>query len=84
MRTDAIDQAMAIALHPAFDCRTALLSAMFIRCLTQSPEAHLHLVRTGVVEDMLEMCALRLKLVSEQSPQPQAEKEDPMMVKALQ
>ena len=84
MRTDAIDQTMAIALHPVYDCKTAIVSASLILCLTQSPEAHPHLVRREVVEDMLEVCALKEKLVNEQSTQSQAVKEEPMAAKALQ
>ena len=80
MRTDAIDQAMAIALHPACNCETAVISAALILCLAQSLKAHPFLIRTELMEGMLEVCALRHKLVNEQSLQPQA----PMAVKALQ
>ena len=82
MRTDVIDQVMAVALHPAFDCKLA--STSLILCLTRSPEAHPHLVRRKVVEDMLEICCFRQMLVSEQSPQPQVEMEHPLAVKTLQ
>ena len=80
MRADVIDQVMAIALHPVYDCKTAIVSVYVIMNLTQSLEAHPHIVRTKLIEDMLEMCALKH---SEQSPQSQTEKEDPMAVKAL-
>ena len=83
-RRDVIAQTLSIALHPVYDCKTAIVSASLILCLTQSPEAHFHVVRKEVVEDMMAMCALKRKMVMEQSPSPQAEKEDPMSINALE
>lgn len=84
MRRDVVDQTMAIALHPVYDCKTAIVSASLILCLTQSPEAHVHLARKELVKDMMEMCALKRKMVMESLPQPQGEKEDPMSICALE
>ena len=83
-RRDVIDQAMSIALHPVYDCKTAIVSASLILCLTQTPEAHVRVTRTEVVEDILEMCALKRKMVMEQPLQPQDGREDPMSVNALE
>ena len=84
MRTDAIDQILAMAVHPAYDCKTAIVSVAMIQCLTQSPEAHVYIARKEVVKNMLEMCELKQKIVSEQLSQSrQGEKEDTMEVNAL-
>ena len=84
MRTDVIDQTLGIALHPAYDSKTAIVSASMILCLVQSPEAHVYIARKEVVENMLEMCELKHKMVDEPSSQSQqGEKEDPMAVNAL-
>ena len=84
MRTDVIDQTLAIAVHPAYDCKTAIVSASMILCLAQSLEAHTYIARKEVIENMLQMCELKQKIVSEQLSQSyQGEKEDPMAVNAL-
>ena len=83
MRTDVIDQTLAIAMHPAYDCNTAIVSSATIQCLTQSPDAHAHVARREAVESMLQMCKLRQKMVSEQSLPQQVEKKDEMMINAL-
>ena len=84
-RTDVIDQILAMALHPAYDCQTARVSANMIQCLTQSPEAHAYIARKEVVESMLEICEQKQKIVSDQksSQSQQRKKEDSMVVKAL-
>ena len=83
MRTNVIDQLLAMALHPAYDSQTARVSANMIQCLTQSPEAHAYIARKEVVENMLEICEQKQKIVSDQQSLQSQQKEDPMMVKAL-
>ena len=85
MRTNVINQLLAMALHPAYNCQTARVSANMIQCLTQSPEAHAYIARKEVVESMLEICEQKQKIVSNQqsSQSQQRKKEDPMVVKAL-
>ena len=84
MRTDVIDQILAIAMHPAYDCNTAAVSVAMIQCLTQSPEAHVYIARKEAVENMLQMCELRQKMVSdEQSLAQEAEKEHAVMINTL-
>ena len=56
MRTDVIDQVLAMALHPLSDCQTAKVSVDVILNLTESPETHIYIVRKEVVESMLEIC----------------------------
>ena len=81
MRTDVIDQILAISLHPAFDCDTAIMSASVILNITQYPEAHTYITWKKVVEKMLETCQLKHKTVNE--PSQQGEKENPMKVNTL-
>lgn len=84
MRTDAIDQILAMALHPAYDCHTAIVSVNMIQCLTHSPDTHVYIARKEAFENMLEMCELKQKILSEQLLQSQqGEKEDPIAVNAL-
>ena len=87
MRTDVIDQTLAIAMHPAYDCKTAIVSMSMILCLAQSPEAHTYIARKEIVENVVEMCEQKQKIVSEQSSDSsqsqQRKKEDPMVVNAL-
>ena len=84
MRTDVIDQALDMALHPASDCLVSIASASMILCLAQSPKAHSYIVRKEVVEKMLKMCELKHKMINEQSSQShQGKKENPMAVIAL-
>ena len=84
MRTDVIDQTLAIAMLPTCDCKTAILSANTILCLAQSPGTHAYIARKEVVEDLLQMCELKEKIISKQQPSKQGEKEeDPMAVNAL-
>ena len=82
MRTDVIDEILAIALHPAYDCKMTLVSASIFLNLTQSPETHVYIVRREVVEKMLEMCELKQKIVAKQVLS-QGEQEDPMAVNGL-
>ena len=84
MRTDVVDQMLAMALHPAYDCKMAVVSVTTIQSLTQSLEAHVYIARTEVVENMLEVCEQKRKIISEQSLQyQQRKKEDPAVVNAL-
>ena len=55
-----------------------------ILCLAQSPGTHAYIARKEVVENLLQMCELKEKIVSKQQPSKQGEKEeDPMAVNAL-
>ena len=87
MRTDVIDQILAMALHhSAYDCFTAILSMQIILNLTQSPETHTFIVRREVVEKMLEICEQRHRMITEQSSQTlnqQAVKEDSIMISVM-
>ena len=84
MRTDILDQTLAIAMHPAYDCKTAKVSVDLMLNLTQSPETHAFLIRRQGVEKMLEVCEQRQKIINELSPQTQQQrKEDQMMVNVL-
>ena len=85
MRSDAIDQMISLAFMPITVVNTAELLALFILNLAQSPQTHPHLVKPTIVEGLLDVCDLKCKLISEQSPmQGQAHQEDPMAAKALQ
>lgn len=84
MRTDVIDEILAIALHPAYDCKMTLVSASIFLNLTQSPETHAYIIRSEVVESMLEVCEQRYKMINQQSIWSQLrEKEDPMVINLL-
>ena len=84
MRTDVIDQALAMALHPLSDCQTANVSVDVILNLTESPETHIYIVRKEVVESMLEICEQKQKIIDELSSQLQQGKmEDLMAVSVL-
>ena len=76
-RTDVIDQILAMALHPAYaDCKTAIESVETILNLTQSPETHTYIVRTEVLEKLLETCMLK-------QIDPLTQKEDTVTVNTL-
>ena len=85
MRADVIDQILAMALHTAYDCQTAIVSMEVILNLTQSPETHSYIVRREVMEKVLEIHEQRYKMViQEQSLQTQqGKKEDLNVVNAL-
>lgn len=86
MKADVIEQILAIALHPAYDCYTAKVSVETILNLTQHPESHAHIVRKEFIDTMLEMSEQRYKMISQQSAQTlnlQGRKEDPMVINAL-
>ena len=84
MRTDVIDQILAMALHPISDCSTATVSAAMIQYISQSPETHVYIVWKKVVGKMLEICNLKQKMVTEQSSQfYQGKREDPMAINSL-
>ena len=84
MRTDVIDQTLAIGLHPVSNCLTAKVSVDVILNLTESPETHTYIVSGEILENMLEICELKQKMVSEQSSKfQQRKKEDPMAVNVL-
>ena len=65
-RTDVIDQTLAMAVHPAYDCKVAIVSVTTILCLAQSPESHVYSTRKEVVENMLEAREQKQKIVSDQ------------------
>lgn len=54
-RLDVVDQVLAIALHPAYDCNITIQCAGLVMNLAQSTAAHPYLIRTEVIEDMLKM-----------------------------
>ena len=84
IQTDAIDQILAIALNPAYDCYTAKVSVDVMLNITQSPQAHTYIVRREVVENMLEICEQKQKMVSEQSLQsPETKKEDVVILRCV-
>ena len=74
-----------MALHPAYDCNTAIASVTTIQSLVQSPETHVYIARNMVVENVLEACEQKQKIVNDQqsSQSWQRKQEDPMVVKAL-
>ena len=67
MKTDVINQALAIGLHPAYDWYTARVSVELLLNLAQSPETHTYIVRKEVVESMFEICKQRHKMINRQS-----------------
>ena len=69
MRTDVIDQALAMAMHPVYYNKTGTLSAGIILFLTQSPEAHAYIARKEIIQNMLEICELKQKKIIGQSSQ---------------
>ena len=84
MRKDVIDQVLAIAMHPSYDCETAMESMSIILNLTQSPESHTYIIRREVVESMLKVCEQRYKMINQQSIRiQQRKKEDPMVINLL-
>ena len=85
MRTDAIDQILVVAMHPAYNCQTAKVSMEIIINLTESPESHTYLVRRAVVENMLNGCEQRhrLMIIQQSSLSQQRRKEDLMTVNVL-
>ena len=78
MKKDVINQTLAIALHPTYDCNTAIVAVTMFLNLTQSPEAHVHLAKKETVERMLEICEQKQKMSTQQGT-----KEDPMAINAL-
>ena len=83
MRTDVTDQILGIAMHPAYDCKTAIVSASMILCLAQSLDAHKYIVRKEVVENMLEMCEMKQKMVNDEPREGGGAKEEQIAVYAL-
>ena len=74
-----------MSMHPAYDCHTARVVANMIQYLAQSQGTHVYIARKEVVENMLEVCEQKQKIISEQSSQPWRGRnlEDPIVVKAL-
>ena len=84
MGMNIINQILSIALSPACNCYTAKVSVEIILNLTQSPEAHAYIARSEVVENLLEICEQRHKIIDQQLAQgQQINKEDPMVVNVL-
>ena len=84
IRTDVIDEILAIALHPAFDCYAAKLSVDVLLNLTESPEAHTYIIKRENLKKMLEICERKQIMVREQTSQSlQGKKEDPMVANVL-
>ena len=82
MRTDVIDQILAMALHPAYDCKRAKVLMEMIFDLAQSPETHIYIIQREGLEKMLEICEKRCKMVIKQQSQ-QKKKEDLMKINIL-
>ena len=80
MRTDAVDQILAVAIHPAYDSWKARVSMGLIVNLTESPEAHTYLVRRDLVENMLNVCEQRHRMIIQQSSLSQQRKKEDLMV----
>ena len=80
MKTDVIDQILAIACCSDYEIIVSVVSVNMIMCLAQSPGAHPYLIRTKVIEDLLKICALREKLNNKLPPE---EKEDSAAFKVL-
>ena len=53
------DQALQVAISPAFTCKTAIVSASYLLCLAQCRAAQVHLLKPSLVGRMLEMCEKR-------------------------
>lgn len=53
------EQALQVAISPAFTCKTAIVSASYLLCLAQCREAHVHLLKPTQVSRMIEMCEKR-------------------------
>ena len=84
MRTDVIDQILAMALHPAYNCNDATISVCVILNLTQSPETHTYIIRREVVEKLIKVYELRHKMANERLSQTQqGQKKDSMEVNLL-
>ena len=84
MRTDILDQTLAIGMHPAYNCKTAKVSVGVMLNLTQTPGTHAFIIRRQGVEIVLEICEQRHKMINELSPQTQQQgKENLMMVNVL-
>ena len=85
MRTDVIDQILAIAMHPAYDCETAAMSVGIIVNLAHSPVTHPYIVTREIAENLLEVCDQRHKMVLIQQPivTQDGREEDPMVVMVL-
>ena len=84
IRPGAIDQALAIAMHPAYDCETARVSVRIIVNLAHSPETHSYIVTREIAEKLFEVCDQRQKMIIQQSTlSQQRKKEDPMIVNVL-
>ena len=80
VRTDVIDQILAIATHPAYDCDTAKFSVEMIVNLTQSPETHPYIATREIAEKLLEVCDQRHKMTIQQSTLSQQRKKKDLMI----
>ena len=84
MRTDVIDQTLAVGLHPTDDYMAAITSVTVILSLAQSPETHVYIVREEIIRKMFEICEQKHERLKKQaSVSRQGKKEDPMAVNAL-
>ena len=85
MRKDVIDQALAIAMHPAYGCETARMSVGIIVNLAHSPETHPYIVTREIAEKLLKVCDQRQKMILIQQPivTQKGREEDPMVVSVL-
>ena len=84
IRSDVIDQILAIAMHPVYYCITAKVLVEIIVNLAHSPETHPYIVTREIAEKLLEVCDQRHKMVIQWSTlSQQRRKEDPMIVSVL-
>ena len=84
MRSDVIDQILAMALYPAYNDQVAIVSLVTIQCLTQSPSAHIYITQRKVIENVLKIIEQKHKTVSQQPLQSQQDsKEKYLMVIGL-
>ena len=84
IRPGVIDQALVIAMHPAYDCETAKVSLQMFANLAYSPETHHYIFTREIAEKMLEVYDRRHKMIVQQSTlSQQRKKEDPMIVSVL-
>ena len=66
MKPLVIDQILAMAMDPSYDCEAAQLPIAILFNVTESPGAHRFIVRKGVVKNMLEVCRLKQEMFNEQ------------------
>ena len=85
MRTDAIDQILAVAMHPGYDWKIAKVSMEIFSNLAESPETHAYLVRRDRVENMLKVIEQRfIAIIQRASLTHQQRKQEDLMFANVQ